>query len=792
MRHYEFPKARETPWFVSAPERVLGKGPGLPVETSYFRISFTLRGKAELKAAVSALSRYVLYVNGMPVSRGPSKGDRMRHYCDDLDLGALLREGENLIACKVVSFPPHEASGRRGAYADEGPCSVIGTASGPCLFFFGQALDSAGQKIDLSTGYAPWEVMNDTAVSWLSPEMTMVFCHEEVEAKKIPAGWNREAGVSGFGPAIRRWTYNETAYGSIAPFPLFVRPIPPLEERERELVREIPANLEGKKNISFLDPSGKPAKLRLERGSYALDLDAGELSTGYVSLETEGGRGSEITLTYAESYGGPLAGGLRGDRMDNRQFGLGGFKDIYRPPGPRESYEFFWWKTFRIIRVEVSVGAEALILHPLKYRETGYPLEVKTGPGNPDSAPAWIAGLWDISLRTLRRCMHETYEDCPYYEQLQYSFDTRLQMLFTYYVSGDTRLGLKTIDDFHRSMLPEGIIQSRYPTNYPQVIPTFSISWLSMLMDYYDQTADLAILERYRPTAEHILLWFRRKKGAAGLIENLGYWNFVDWAPEWNDTHGSPRAAFKGPSTIQNLMYLYGLRLLGRILGLLGFRDLAAYYLEEERGIRKLIRERCWDEKRGLFTEGPDFRDEYTQHAQVWAVLTATVEGNEARALMERVLESKDLIECTFPSQFYFFRALEEAGLYEKTGTQWEAWKRLLPLNLSTVPETPYDNSRSDCHAWSALLLYEYPAKILGVYPLEPGWKTIGLKPQGLYLGKAAGKVWTPMGTVTVSWERKGENFSVSGSLPAGARGRLSLPGGGEKELLAGDFAFDV
>jgi hypothetical protein len=788
MQHYEFSKA---PWFVSAPRRVLGNGPGLPVETAYFRISFSVKGKTELKAVISASSRYALYVNGIPVNHGPCKGDRMQHYCDDLDLGTLLCNGENVIACKVVSFPPKEAFDQRDGCADVGPFSIVGTASGPCLLFFGEITDSTGTKSDLSTGYASWEVMNDTAISWLSPPMTMVFCHEEVEAKEIPAGWNTKAGaLSGFVTAIKRWTYNEKTYGEIAPLPLFHRPIPLLEETERNFIKEIPTDSRNKKRISFLDPSGNPQKIFLERGNYSVDLDAGELATGYVMLETEGGRGSEITFIYAESYGGPFLDGTRGDRMDCTKFALAGFKDVYRPAGPRDSYEFFWWRTFRIVRVEVTVSDEALVLHPLKYRETGYPLEVKTRPDTDPAAP-WIADLWDISLRTLRRCMHETYEDCPYYEQMQYTFDTRLQMLFTYYVSGDTRLGLKTIDDFYRSILPEGIIQSRYPTNCPQVIPTFSISWLSMLSDYYDQTEDLSVLERYRPTAEHILLWFRRKKGVMGLIENLGYWNFLDWAPEWSDIQGSVRASFKGPSTTQNLMYVYGLQILCKILNLLGFKDLMAYYLDEEQNIRKVIKEKCWDEKRGFFTEGPDFRDEYTQHAQMWAVLTGTVTGKDAKALMERVLESTDLIKCTFPSQFYFFRALEEAGLYEKTEFQWEDWKRLLPLNLSTVPETPYDNSRSDCHAWSALLLYEYPAKILGVYPLEPGWKSIGIKPQGVYLGKASGEVWTPAGTVTVSWKYEGGKFSASGNIPIGVKGKFTFPDGSEKEMQGGKFAFN-
>jgi hypothetical protein len=42
MQHYTF--SREC-WFVNTPDRIPGKGPGLPVETAYFRISITVKGK---------------------------------------------------------------------------------------------------------------------------------------------------------------------------------------------------------------------------------------------------------------------------------------------------------------------------------------------------------------------------------------------------------------------------------------------------------------------------------------------------------------------------------------------------------------------------------------------------------------------------------------------------------------------------------------------------------------------------------------------------------------------------
>ena len=102
------------------------------------------------------------------------------------------------------------------------------------------------------------------------------------------------------------------------------------------------------------------------------------------------------------------------------------------------------------IRDRLQIGSFA-------YMETGYPLNAVT---EVETSDASLKPVWDISLRTLRRCMHETYIDCPYYEQLQYAMDSRLEILYTYMVSGDDRLARKCMEDFRCSAHADGMINS--------------------------------------------------------------------------------------------------------------------------------------------------------------------------------------------------------------------------------------------------------------------------------------------------------------------------------------------
>ena len=73
--------------------------------------------------------------------------------------------------------------------------------------------------------------------------------------------------------------------------------------------------------------------------------------------------------------------------------------------------------------------------------------------------------------------------DCPFFEQMQYVGDTRVQGLISLYMSGDDRLLRNAIKQFDDSRISDGLTYSRYPSNVPQFIPPFSLLWINIVHD---------------------------------------------------------------------------------------------------------------------------------------------------------------------------------------------------------------------------------------------------------------------------------------------------------------------
>ncbi len=388
--------------------------------------------------------------------------------------------------------------------------------------------------------------------------------------------------------------------------------------------------------------------------------------------------------------------------------------------------------------------------------------------------------LWDISIRTLKRCMHETYIDCPYYEQLQYIMDTRLQCVFTYMVSGDDRLARKAIYDFQSSLSPDGIMQSCYPSSVRQVIPGFSLHWVMMIYDHYEYWNDMEMVRHCRPGIDAVLDWFERQVKDDGLVGAMPrcYWSFVDWVPEWKASCGVPAQGQNVPLTLYNLMYADSLKKAAILNEQTGRGDTASEYRTRANRIIAAVKRYCWSDKRQLFQDAPGI-EEYSQHVQIWAILSEIVEGINAKNLAVRLIEDTSLFQVSYSFAFFLFRALSAAGVYERSFCLWDRWHHQVSLHLTTWLEDPV-SERSDCHAWGSVPLYEFPCEILGVRPLLPGFKRIGIAPQPGSFTWAKGTIVTPYGLIRIAWSRNPANgiFRLTVTGLKGIETEIRLPDG--------------
>lgn len=756
--------------------------------TAYFRCGFSIHQPGTLVFKISANSRYRLWVNGRPVLSGPLKGDKWRQYYETVDASKYLKPGFNCIAAKVVAYPAYESK----THADHGPLSVMTNGAGPQLMVDGTCRTDKGRVLaDVTTGYGDWRVTLDQAVEWIPcPDTCRTGAMEKVTGSRLPRGWKEESEAEGrWFPAETLWVAagdpSDAKYGLIPPMPLEERPIAQLYEVRRFFQREMPIFDSDRERMFFSSLIEGTALTLTPNTQYTAVLDAGELTTGYPIIKMQGGAGSTIRIRYSESYYKMKDEGYVKDIRDDAEHGLIiGHEDVYLPSGQTDTYEPFWFRTFRFVQLEIDTGWEPLQLEPPYFLETGYPLEVNTSV---QSTVPWVNEIWDISLRTLRRCLHETYENNPYYDQLQYLMDARSQILFTYMVSADTKLAEKAMYDYRCSLLPNGLLQSRYPSREPQVIPAFNIYFILMVEDYYWQTGELGHILKYRSVIDGILEWFNSRIGKGGLIEKLEYWPFVDWVAGWDK--GVPPAYKKGPATIYSLLYAAGLQAAARLNELTERKHLAAEYDKRAKKLLEQVEALCWDDRNGLFKEGPKV-SRFSQHDQVWAVLTGLVKGKRAKSVMKKSLALDDIDMCSHTMQFYLMRALEETNMYDRSETLWDDWKKLPGQHLTTCPGDNV-NRRSDCHGGSALALYEFTRCILGVRPLEPGWAKIGIRPQVLNLPDFSGKVITPKGIVQVSWKVDSGLLSISGQVPEGVPVELDLPDGTKQLYLqGGSFEF--
>lgn len=718
---------------------------------------------------VSADNRYKLYVNGAMVSYGPSRGDSFKWRFESIDIARFLKPGTNTICAIVWNF------------AEFRPIAHASVKTGLIV----QGDTKKEHQVNTGGG---WKVMQDTAYTFHAIKHLQSFYAvgpgEAFDANKHPWNWMAPQMDDSDWPNAKaedkgQMAASIKATGNLPARTLFPRQIPMMEMTEQSF-----ATLRSSTGIDNADAilQDEQDVVIKPQSKVTLLLDQGQLTTAYPVIRFSHGKGAEIKLIYAESLyhqgkittkrsdvNGPHNKGNRNVIKD--KIVKGNYDIIVADGGAKRLVEPLWWRTFRYVQIEIATQDEALTLHELNSIFTGYPLEEKA---TFKSDLSLLTDIWNVGWHTQRMCAGENFYDCPYYEQLQYVGDTRIQGLITYYVSGDTALWKKSIECFYDSRLPFGLTQSRYPSSKTQVIPTFSLIWITMCHDYFMHCNDPELIKPMLPAITDVLQWFEQRMDDNGLPGDLPYWIFVDWV---NDDHwktGVPPTDAKGHSAIVALQYVYTLDRAAALYQYYGQTDIAEYYQNLAAKTKQSVLNTCWDEGKKMIADTPT-KKQFSQHANIWAVLVDLLPPDQQKDLLERTITDGDIAQSTYYFRFYLAEALKKVGMADRYTSMLGPWEEMLDLGLSTFAEKP-DPTRSDCHAWSASPNYHLLSLVCGIEPTTPGFKTVRIAPALGGLTSIDVRMPHPKGEIKMILN-KTEQMTIEGEivLPPGLHGVFEL-----------------
>ena len=357
---------------------------------------------------------------------------------------------------------------------------------------------------------------------------------------------------------------------------------------------------------------------------------------------------------------------------------------------------------------------------------TNYPLEVLASFQTPETKNP-TSELWNTSIHTLRNCMHDCYEDCPFYEQLQYAMDIRSSALFTYNLSSDDRMARQAMIQLHNFYRANtGLTASRAPAHQYQIIPHFSLYWICMITDHYEYFGDGEFVRKFVSVCDGVLESFNRRIDpeirlvrSLDAVASVAQWDFTDWADEWKPFGIPPAGERTGFLSYTNMLYAYTLKRIAGLLSGIGRSSLAFEYLSRADTVVSAIKIHCFDGQ--VFTDGLSFNlnpeQDFSQHSQVWAVLCGAAVGEQASTILRTSLSSPKFTVTSISMSFYTLRALSLAGgnIYNAYfHAFWNPWKAQLAQGLTTWLEDTV-SQRSDCHAWGSSPIYEFLIEVVGI-----------------------------------------------------------------------------
>jgi len=325
----------------------------------------------------------------------------------------------------------------------------------------------------------------------------------------------------------------------------------------------------------------------------------------------------------------------------------------------------------------------------------------------------------EVSIRTLRNCMQDFFEDGPKRDRRLWIGDLRLQALANYATYGQNDLVKRCLYLFAGTADDNGRVRSCLFTE-PEIegddtyMFDYSLFFIDTLLNYYKATKDIdTVLDLYETAARQLVIAKESFDDNHVMRDSdvLG-WCFLDWNLGLNKQAGA------------HAVYIYSEKAMVELANIAlehGSNLTTAQDIEEMKEDVLLkteaAKEHFFDKEKGLFVSGEQKQISYA--ANVWAVLAGIWDVDTNAKILENLAQEEHAEMMVTPyMHHHYVMALLSCGEKEKAYNHMISyWGGMVEIGADTFyelhnpenpMESPYGSSivNSYCHAWSCTPTY--------------------------------------------------------------------------------------
>ena len=372
-----------------------------------------------------------------------------------------------------------------------------------------------------------------------------------------------------------------------------------------------------------------------------------------------------------------------------------------------ENIFFHPFQRFGLRYLQLMVFCSEIQIGHVGMREALYPLTYCQIP----TSDKLHQLIWEAGRRTLRLCMHEHYEDCPWREQALYTMDSRVQMLCGYYAFGEYQFPRANLELIAHSLGKDHLLTLCAPGNAAVNIPSFSAVFVRQVLEYIQYSGDREFAREMLPVLTDIVDGFKERISENGLIPQLpDQWNFYEWQEGLDGLDTLPPPAY---DSLLNAFVSDAFACYAEIAEIACQKTSSEKYRNLHAQMNQNIHAMFFRESCGGYATL--LTDEMPKHNLTQAVLLyINAVPKTVQTEIAAILKSGKLIPCSLSMTIYEYDALMAACadnrpyIIEKVEA---IWGKMLQSGTGTFWETAlgaddFDYAGSLCHDWSAVPIY--------------------------------------------------------------------------------------